>query len=329
MSRSISVFPKISEELIPTVFNGRYHFSTNRNNVYSDLIMAEASDEKRQVVLFDSENDPWSITDSSLEVCKEIHMKNLSRLFGKEGIACKTATIGVGLRWYSKESRQRGVLEVAEFELNTWEIKKTYSVTFEKSSLRNSLVLETILYIKKSGTPNEDEVFLANKNGAVIGELDYINIRLDGAGSEMQILEEDNEDQNAPLWTVHTGDWVDPSVDAFNDYFEIILNRKNRNFKYIDRNNENYDPYAMIEIVSSALTILVLKLKEEPNDWDAMSSNRNLEEGSISQAVYYFLHTLNMNFDSPLSIHESFRIYYENLEREVQKNTKIKKKGSK
>ena len=69
----------------------------------------------------------------------------------------------------------------------------------------------------------------------------------------------------------------------------------------------------MNEIVSSALTLLILKLKEDINSWNEMDKNINLEEGSVSQAVYYFKHHLHMNFDNPVTIHESFRRYYEQI----------------
>jgi hypothetical protein len=176
--------------------------------------------------------------------------------------------------------------------------------------LKSSLSLETIIYIKSIGKPEEDEKFLGNRKGLVLGELDYTDIRLDGKGSEFPIYEEENNEPSNPLWSVNI-DWDIPSISPFTDSFQIYLNKNNPNYIYINKNSEKYDSHLMDEIVSSALTLMVLKLKEDANYWDEMEKNIGLEEGSVSHAIYHFKHNLNMNFDNPATIHESFRKYFE------------------
>lgn len=311
MKNSITVFPKLNSEIYSSLnYSYSDEYATEINSVENTLIPESAIDDSREIVLLNNDDEPWSLIDSNLIVTRTIHFDNVKPLFGEKGIACKTAEIGIGLRWTSKESRQRNVCEITYFNSDSEKIRKKITVRFPKSFLKNSLTLETILYIKTTGKPEDNESFLGNRKGLVLGELDFINIRLDGKGSEFPIYEEENNDASNPLWSVNV-DWDIPSISPFTDSFQIYLNKNNPNYKYIDKNSETYDSHLMVEIVSSALTILVLKLKEDSNSWDEMDKNLDLEEGSVSHAVYHFKHNLHMNFDNAATIHESFRRYYE------------------
>lgn len=313
MSKNIAVFPKLNADIYSAIcFESSDIYSTEINSKKVPLQQSVAKDDNREVVLLNPEKEPWSLLDNNLIVQRTVNIKNPSPLFGEQGIACKNAIIGIGLRWSSKESRQRGVYEIGLLKSDSNDVEVSYTVKFEKCFLKSSLSLETIFYIKEKGDPEDSELFLGNKKGLVLGELDFVNIRLDGKGSEFPIFEEDNNDPSNPLWSVNI-DWDIPSISSFVDSFQIYLNKKNPNYKFIDKTNEHYDSHLMNEIVSSALTLLVLKLKEDINSWDEMDKNVNLEEGSVSQAVYYFKHHLHMNFDNPVTIHESFRRYYEQI----------------
>lgn len=311
MSKCISVFPKINQQMFEELdYSYEDAFFTRQNSKKIHLIPIDAIDSNNEIVLVDSDEDPWSMINGNLTVEREISIENCQRLFGAKGVACKSAEIGIGLRWTSKESRQRGVEEICTIKNKSKTVTEKIELTFPRSFLKSNLTLETIVYVKKKGVPEFNETILGNKEGLVLGELDFINIRLDGKGSEFPILEEENNDPSNPLWSVNV-DWEYPAISPFSDSFQIYINKKNANYKYVDKNDDFYDPHLMVEIVASALTILVLKLKEDSNSWDEMEKNINIEEGSVSHAVYHFLHNLHMNFDNPITIHESFRKYYE------------------
>ncbi len=311
MSNKITVFPKLNSELYDAInFSYTDTYSTEINSVEIPLHLQKAIDDSKEIVLMDNDDNPWSLKDSNLIVNRTIHFDNVKPLFGEKGIVCKNAEIGIGLRWTSKESRQRNVYEITSFKSDSEIINAKFTIRFAKSFLKNSLTLETIIFVKTIGSPEENETYLGNRQGLVLGELDFVNIRLDGKGSEFPIFEEENNDASNPLWSVNV-DWDIPSISPFTDSFQIYLNKNNPNYKYIDRNSETYDPHLMVEIVSSALTILVLKLKEDKNSWDEMDKNIDLEEGSVSHAIYHFKHNLHMNFDNPATIQDSFRRYYE------------------
>ena len=316
MSRSITVFPKLNSRLYKAIsFSQTDSFTTEIDFHEIELKSKNAVDTAGEVIMVNNEDEPWSLRNSGLTVKRKIRIGNVSPLFGGSGIAPVSSEIGIALRWSSPESRQRGVYEIASMNSDSLSIDVEYTSGFEKDSLKGSLVLETILYIKKTGVPDENESFLGNKKGLVVGELSFLNIRLDGKGSEFPIFEEDNSSSSDPLWSVHM-DWDDPSQSPFLDSFQVYLNRNNPNFKYVKKTEGcDYDPYLVNEIISSALTLLVLKLKEDAGNWDEMDRNVGLDDGSVSQTVFYFKHSLGMDFENPVSIHESFRKYFDKVDR--------------
>lgn len=314
----ISVFPKLKQNLYEAIeYSYTDVFATKKDSSLIPLELRDSEDENNVKILQESDDEPWSLKNSNLLIKRTVCIKNPKLLFGEQGIACKKSKIGIGLRWSSQNSRQRNVCDITEIDYKTQEIKKSVSLTFDQSSLINNLTLETILYVKESGIPDDNEKFLGNKQGIVLGELDGIIIRLDGNGSEFPIFYDKDKPSSEPLWSVKV-DCEEPATSSFYDCFQLYINTNNPNYRYVDKTKDSFDIYLLIEIVSTALTILVLKLKEDPDDWSDMDNNIGLEDDSISKAVYYFKHNLTMDFDNPASIHESFRRYYEQKFKKVK-----------
>ena len=44
--------------------------------------------------------------------------------------------------------------------------------------------------------------------------------------------------------------------------------------------------------MASALGVIVTKLKEQEDYWDATTSGEDLQNGSVSEAIHYFIDTL-------------------------------------
>ena len=66
----------------------------------------------------------------------------------------------------------------------------------------------------------------------------------------------------------------------------------------------------MIEIMASALTIIITELKQDTNYWEDTVNGNNLQRGSVSEAVYYFITTHRWDVTSTeslsISIHKFF-----------------------
>ena len=59
-----------------------------------------------------------------------------------------------------------------------------------------------------------------------VGELDGINIRLDGRGSEFPIFEDETSSSSDPLWSLKV-DCDEPASSSFYDCFQLYLNIHN------------------------------------------------------------------------------------------------------
>lgn len=313
MSNSISLYRQINSDLMNKVlFSCQDRFATI-NHLNEEVSLSKSDDEidADSIVLMNIEGTPWALKNSSLILEREISFTgDISSLFGNNGIVYEDAEIGVGIRWYSTESRQREIEEIASItKCTNAPFPYNYRIVFNKSSLIGYLMLETIMYVKKAGTKQSDDTFIGNKEGLVLGVLNSLRIKLDDNTPVFPIYEEECS-LNDPLWYLDIY-WDDPANCPFAESFRIVLNKKNKNYKYLNKSNKKYDNYLINEIVASALTSLVLKLKEDIDDWNKMENNEDIEVGSVSYVIHYFKYMLNMNFDNSLSISESFRKYFE------------------
>lgn len=318
MSNGISLFRQINTELYDKIlFDCKDKYAMiNPLNEEVPLSILDNKVDSDTIVLNNIEGNPWTLKNSCLILDRELSFScdDLSFLFGDNGIAYKDAEIGVGIRWYSTESRQRGIEEITSITNDTRSpFSCKHKIVFDKSSLIGSLFLETVMYIKKEGKTQTEDAFVGNKEGLVLGVLNSNRIQLDDNTPVFPIFEEECG-PDKPLWSIDIF-WDDPASSPFEESFRIVLNKKNKNYKYLDKTNRKYDDYLINEIVASALTTLVLKLKENTDDWNKMENNEDIEIGSVSYVVHYFKHVLNMDFDNPLSISECFRKHFEQEDR--------------
>lgn len=101
-------------------------------------------------------------------------------------------------------------------------IEKVAEKEFEVAQLRGEVVFSTILYIADAGTPDSDELHLANTKGYVLGKLEDYTIKLDGNGSIFPVFEVSEPGQ--PLWYVRC-DWIDQPLICSLIAFPSILIR--------------------------------------------------------------------------------------------------------
>ena len=59
---------------------------------------------------------------------------------------------------------------------------------FERGTLRGSLKLQTILYLKDAGTPKESEKYFAQQTGTILGVLEQEEFFVDGNGSVVRLI---------------------------------------------------------------------------------------------------------------------------------------------
>lgn len=308
MMNSLSLYPTLTLEMLnkceykPTKYRF-YYLDHHNNKIYLEGI--DYSDDTSEIIIEDSKGI-WNPDDFSIGFERTYFFENFKPLFGKNGIARSHSVLQLALLWTSPDSKQRGVVKIGEICYE--DDHKEFSIDYEfpKGQLRGAIELTTIISLDRIGATNKGEEHLATIQGCLLGNLDSIFIRVDGTGSVFPIYE--INDANLPLWHVKC-DWEDPTVDSFNECVQIYINKADKSYKFLDQTKKTFNEQLLIEVLSSALMIIVLNLKEQ-DYWECVSNNQGFERGSVVEAVNYFINSLEWDASSieqlSLSIREFF-----------------------
>lgn len=310
MSNSIMLFPSLNEDIISRIRfqNKRFEFYyTDKNDEEYDLI-TEPIEALSSVNAIKDENGIWTQDDNNLCFRRKYCLRTFQCLFGENGIACSNATLGLAVQWTSPDSRQRGIVRAGEFTAHDSIFEVVANHKFTKAQLRGEVNFSTILYLAKAGTPQVNEMHLANTEGYVLGELDSYTIKLDGSSSSFPIYEVSEPGQ--PLWYLKC-DWFDPTADSMADCVSINLNTAHKNYSYLNREDKNFDSQLLSEIMASAITLLIEKVRLEQGYWEQIMQGDSLENGSVGQAIKYFMDSLEWDLTSPETTSLSVRKYFD------------------
>lgn len=309
MAANISLFPIINDELL-----GKIRFQASPYQMYyiredqEYYLRTEEVESSVTVHKVIDEEGIWSPDDYSLCVKRSYSLRTYQCLFGENGIACKNATLGLALMWTSADSKQRGVIPIGDIENSSKDLDLTLNYEFSLAQLRGLVEFTTVIYIKNAGTPLWDEGHLANEYGCLLGELDKFIIKLDGTGSVFPMYEVSEPGQ--PLWYVKC-DWDDPTYEQFAECVSININTAHKNYKYLDKTKRTYDEQLLKEVMASALILVITKLREQDNYWDATMVGDDLQIGSVSEAIYYFINTLEWDVSTPEALSLSIRKFFD------------------
>ena len=221
MAEDISLFPMITEELkskmkfTPSEFTFYYVKDDEEIELFSEPL-----EEKSFVYKLSDEKGHWTPDEFNIGLKRRYSLFNVGFLFGKNGVACRDAILGLAVMWTSVDSKQRGIIPVGEFSAEESRIALTLEYEFLKAQLRGIVEFTTVIYIKNAGTPNFEEAHLANEYGFVLGEMDKFVLQLDGQGSIFPVYEV--KEPGKPLWYIKC-DWEDPTRDKFADTVGTLI----------------------------------------------------------------------------------------------------------
>lgn len=265
----------------------------------------------------------WDPGTCHLYVEAQVNLEKPAALFGKHGICCNDGVIGIGIQWYSRQSRQRGSAEGMAVKCSDNSISKKMAVHFEPGQIRGDLSLEIVFYIKQAGKMNEDEKQLANTPGYLLGSpsMSAVQLRLDGSGSTFPIVTE-ALGKDRPLWHLYC-DWDEPEYEQFDEAVTLILNQDHPAYPQVDRVSSKFNPYLLVQILAACMTQIIMTFKDNEDSWEKMLTGEDLFEGSVAQAVNYYIVALEWNTTDIIELSESIRLY---LERKMIRNeSKINK----
>jgi hypothetical protein len=253
----------------------------------------------------------WYPETHDLVINKKCKMLSAYAVFGLDGIAASTATLGIALRWISSKSDERGVIPFGTITKSDCASVFELNHKFEKGKLKGSLKLQTILYLKDPGCCQKDESYFAQQPGTVLGVLDQAEIYIDGNGSIFPIVSVDAPGK--PLWTVYYNDTCDPMHDPFDEEnVEIRLNRAHPAYESLKIDVSLSESPMFLEVLSSALFVIVASAKESlGEDWNVVMNGENLEAGTIAAAMNHFVRKLQWDISSPAKLAESIKDFFE------------------
>lgn len=309
MSIELNLFPTVDKKLFDKIgfFSNEYEFSyisdgdiqvleTNSNYALYNNDSIQVSDPHNQ----------WHSDGYDLHVKRGCRVENPDFLFGSNGIADTDSVLGIATIWTSKSSNQRGVFEVGQLRYRQSNKTHMGKFSFSKGQIRGVLNLETVIYLKKPGF--KKTLPYATAPGTILGTLDMTTIILDGNGSVFPIIEVDEPSQ--PLWYV-TCTWSDPLSDSFSEEnVRLCINKAHPSYELLKLNEGIKDSYFFIEILASAMQTIILKAMTN-TEWDQIVRGESLEEGSVGEAINYFINNFNWDTTSPerlaLSIRQDFK----------------------
>jgi hypothetical protein len=310
MSDIISLYPIYNPEVTKEIFDlqpYKLDYIDEDGSIYP--LSLKSDDLRGNLFYIDDPDNIWIHENYGFNISKELTIKDPSCLFGSHNnaIACTGSTLGIAFQWSSKTSSRKRTKKICSFKEDDKDIKLNISESFKKSELRGEVSFTILLYLESSGIPQEGEELFVNQAGHLLGELDSIGIQIDGNGSMLPVFYEDV--RGGTLWRVNCN-FADPSSDSFSnpETVSIIINRKNPNFKFIDKKNESYNQQMANEVMASAISMIVESLRATDVNFTTLN---NPECGSVSDAIRYFRDVLSWDLSTPIAFNKSIREAFE------------------
>ena len=310
MSDYISLYPicnpKASEEAF-CILPYKLKYTDEKNR--SIPMELEQDDHRRDLYYIKDPDGVWMHEDYGFSIERKIVILDPSSLFGKgeNAIACSNSTLGLAFQWSSKTSSRKSTKKIGSFCQADRDKELIVSEQFERAQFRDAVNFSIVLYLESSGTPQEGEELFINQPGYRLGELDSMTIQIDGNGSILPVFYEDVG--GGVLWRVNCNFSV-PESDCFSDsdIVSIIINRRNPNYKFIDKRNDAYNPQMANEVMAAAISMIIESFREIDPSFTTLNEAEN---GSVSDAIKYFREKLSWDLSTPITTNKSVREAFE------------------
>lgn len=302
MPTLLTAFPTLSKSIrVKTgYYSAKYSFSYHRNGELFPLESQPTTDVSTSsnvtvLKLMDS-NAVWHPDLFDLSILCKCSVNSPVFLFGPNGIAPKNSTIGVAIQWTAKGSSVRGIQPIGVLKLNDKvPVLIEGDVSFPSKVLKGLLSLKVIYYLKEVKSIEKNERHLANIPGTILGELDETRVLIDGNGSVFPIVE--TSAPGEPLWWVDCN-WNDPREDSFTEEnFCIHLNTAHKDYPSLNENEGLSNSPLLAEIIATSLQMLITNVLSDQTAAEDTKKGHNLEAGSISAVIHYFMQTFDWNTD--------------------------------
>ena len=279
---NLSFYPTLSDDLLEKsgFVCGKYEFSYLIEGNYRYL-----RPRGKTTLRLEDSLESWKIQDDGLRICRQIIIETPDALFGKNGVLCKNADLGICIIWNNRTLTQMGYIMPKSVVHSRERLICTFSYDFLPGEVKGDLLLDTVLYVKEAAAIVESgEDHLINEAGVSVGVVDSISLDFDNLYMDFPIKEV--KDAALPLWWLELNQWSDPTQDPFSeDYVCLYLNSYYSHCPKVGDVIKNED--ILIEIISTSYLMIIKKI-DEMGYLSQTLDGVDLESGSISQVIYYF-----------------------------------------
>lgn len=249
------------------------------------------------VELFD-QNSKWDVAYENLIVSQSIYIDKPSKFFGENGLAEQGSRIGVGVVWYSRDSKQRGAKHITSFSYRNQSVQANMELEFERHQLRGKLHYEIILYI--DSIDEKRNSYLANEYGMVLGNVFNLELILEGDGSTFPIVSIEEDDM--PLWSLYC-EWNDLN-DPFDESVRLRLNFKHKDYDLLNMESNKFDENLFKQIMINVVSIII-QTAVDRNEIELLEENDDFDRGTIGELIKYYIQTYEIKYDTPTDIFSS------------------------
>lgn len=251
----------------------------------------------------------------SLHIRYDFFIQNPVAMFrGPRAITADDATLGVALKWESKDSLQWGISSPVFLTVDA-ESSYEYELglDFAPGMLRGDLYMTPILVLSTASGRTIPEY--ANTPGAYLGALDAtFRCVIDGDGSIFPIVEYHGK-RTDPLWNIRL-DYADPLEDPFDEEncaLEINLAHPDSGLIGVEGQAGGLTPLAK-EVLTQFIAAIIMDLLYSSKVWAEVIRGDGAP-GSIAAAVHHVFHDNQILPDNPATILESVRAIFATTER--------------
>lgn len=301
MNKNITFYPTLDADqlkLLDKKIKYNFHYLSNENTI------AISTTENEKFISFDNKSE-FDKEENSLFVDISVTLNNQNSLFGPTGIAPTDSQILLMLECYSQKSKFRKVVSSNKYiEQNILFDDYSFELEIEPNIIDREVTFSLLLILSKPTDHIKDnELFLNNTPGVIIGTLDKKTLYLSGNGSLFPIYTKSSNDKK--LWDIKI-DYEDPTIDKLSETIQLILNSSHKDYDLLNPQSKSYCERLIYEIISSAVTLIILDLKEK----NLLGSLKdNYSEGTIMHFIKYCNDVIHIDLNDTLSISSTIRAY--------------------
>lgn len=303
--KNICFYPKLNDEMFDCIFD-KENTNISFSYIVNDEIKIIDFDDTNDNISFDKNVD-WNCDDYNLEISINIKLKNLKTLFGSTGIAPFNSKIGLAIEWYSAQAKIRSVTKSQNLiSQNDNELSFVFDISLPKQTFTGTVSLNALLYLAESAdNVSNDELYLNNNVGVLIGDIMKKVIFMSGNGSQFPIKVISIPECNL-LWKLELN-LDEPESRQFSDGVTLILNSSHKDYKFIDPNSPTYCDRLANEIVTNAIVLFLSEL----SNLSEFDLDSDYEDGTLLFYAKYCKERFDINFDGLESISNSVHEFSE------------------